>query len=573
MSRQTIQSKISVEDLLLKALLSSSSKISVMKSSEVLHREFKVKKIKPFAELDDENMSVASFNSVNSGNTFKTIDKLKYSKKLKEIRENDITNRLPLPPLQNDSLLNQSKLSSKIDSTISLSYPQHPLTSINFESNSLATSQSLPQSIDVILAKADRRARKQQKAVDSKQHICDEKNRYVSSISENKRTRGQAVVADLRTKQIQMFWLSVLASIQFTQGTNQVFEFKRRRLFKASGNIRSGNTSNNGNSTIHRERLSAVSRETFRKQKQWRLRATQYPASVIRAVLKWRSLVRRRKLFLFRSKLTKHMARILVAVRYFKAQLAARIVIDALREMKEEKRAKLKRFSRHTHTVTRAAKDFLACKAAKIKLLQIILEREERHYVRDVLRKRSESKWSQQSRNSLSEIRIDNRTMNEMNKQDKSWRAVDAKMEEVLAVHRKVGTLETKTEDSEVDKHVLPRRQMHRVAKILLERKRHEHLLMQKDVFKRKVIKKQFDSGDAWAMLRGNTDEVLSTALQLLQPKRYSESLPFLLFCNLSKNDVRDILTREHDTNGTFHISAHRVKKQHQLLKPIESAH
>ena len=64
-------------------------------------------------------------------------------------------------------------------------------------------------------------------------------------------------------------------------------------------------------------------------------------------------------------------------------------------------------------------------------------------------------------------------------------------MEMILGVHRKCGTLSSVTEEAEVERHMLPASRRFEVARTLLERKREEFLLIQKERFRKVLVKKQ----------------------------------------------------------------------------------
>jgi len=273
---------------------------------------------------------------------------------------------------------------------------------------------------------------------------------------------------------------------------------------------------------------------------------------------RWYTTAHQNKYNDFFSKMRSIKLRIVIYMRIFRKRFAARLIIHCMTEAKENEamRGRVRRVLRSVRLMQRVGKDFIACTRARAKLVSVVLEKLERRYVRDILRLRKESLWKT-STSFLSEIRLDNKTLNEMHKQDKSWNATDAKMESILQVHREHGLLQKLTEEVEVEKHLMPAYVRTDIARNVVKLKRHEHLQIQRAAFKKIVVKKQFDEADALAMLRGD-ERVLTIAMGLLNPRRVLEVTPFLMFKLLRRSEMTEMIQGEHEDLQTFVVRKQR---------------
>jgi len=106
------------------------------------------------------------------------------------------------------------------------------------------------QPVDVILAMADERARKQQQVLELKQKACDEKNRYLNLLLASKQTRGQKFSSQIDIQSQQQFWLKTFHIIKFLKRLKPIFKFMSK-----TGNSRSILSGNLGEIIVRRMKL------------------------------------------------------------------------------------------------------------------------------------------------------------------------------------------------------------------------------------------------------------------------------------------------------------------------------
>jgi len=267
----------------------------------------------------------------------------------------------------------------------------------------------------------------------------------------------------------------------------------------------------------------------------------------------WHATSKSKKFLSFLSKIVNFQWRFILHIRIRRKRKAAETIRAFLTEASdnEKKRSRVRRFIKSVHLIQKIGRDFVACKYNRISVLALVLDRIDRRYVREMLRRRKDNKWLT-NRQSLSEIRLDNKIMVEMNKQDRNWEATNTKMETILEVHRKSGTLTSLSEEGDVERHLLPAHRKLAVIKNLIERKRQEHILVQREASNKVMAKLQFDTLDASAMLKGNDGGILVTALKMLRPKKVIQIEPFTLFKHISASSLMDIIVSEHNRLQTF---------------------
>ena len=81
------------------------------------------------------------------------------------------------------------------------------------------------QSLDKILAMADKRARKQKMALEIKKRVCEEKSNYLRHLIDSKQTRGQRFTNHIDLNHLQRKYLTLIKSILFIKGVLPVYKF------------------------------------------------------------------------------------------------------------------------------------------------------------------------------------------------------------------------------------------------------------------------------------------------------------------------------------------------------------
>mmetsp|Transcript_36592 Transcript_36592/g.37261 ORF Transcript_36592/g.37261 Transcript_36592/m.37261 type:complete len:549 (-) Transcript_36592:157-1803(-) len=390
------------------------------------------------------------------------------------------------------------------------------------------------QSIDTILAKADRLIRRQQQVVREREKVCIERAKHISNLIESK---GQRFSTSLQKQTSQFFLLKAISLSLFLRGVKPLFEFLVKRHSRRSD-------------------------QSLASQ------------SVVQRIRNWHHRAHSRKYILLYVTIAPHKIRFVLFIRIFRKRRAARMIGHNLSEAKDNEimRGRVKHVLRCVRLLQRVGRDFIMCMRARVRSLSVLMEKVERKFVRDMLRRRKEMKWIG-GKSSLSEIHLDNRTLNEMNKQDRIWDAMDAKMEQILTVHRKQGLLQKQSEEVEIDKHLLPPHVTLEIIYNLIAQKRQEHLLKRREAYKKIVVKKQFDAEDALAMLRGE-EGVLHMAMQLLKPKKFADFVPFFMFKFLRHTDLVDALRQAHELYETFVVrkserDRDREKESNSLRKTL----
>ena len=172
------------------------------------------------------------------------------------------------------------------------------------------------QSIDIILALADDRARKQKHAMEIKQKICDDKVKYISQLIEAKRSRGQRLAQRIEDEQCQRQLLRMLCLVRFVQSVRPVYLFlcKRNRIEQQQSLLLRG--------------------------------AGGLSESVLRRVRQWQSRARTRKYVHFLSRMAKHKWMFMLHIRILRKTRAANILRTCLTEKSDnEKRVSTTRWS------------------------------------------------------------------------------------------------------------------------------------------------------------------------------------------------------------------------------------
>eukprot|EP01041_Mallomonas_annulata_P008019 gene8019-16434_t len=245
----------------------------------------------PFGPRSFYAQSVDSASDTSSINSTKMIERGKLHGMILAISKH-VQNDLPPPEFvpRFDEMANIWSTSKK--------QKKDPLPPVHENIRSMINVIGCNQTIDIILAKADERARKQKQALKLKENACQEKIDHITQVIELKQTRAQKYTKELNKQQIQFTWLKLIKFINFIRRTQAIFEFLCRRITKL--------------------RQVGIQKETLRgKVRIWSLRA------------------RHKKYTTFFSKIGRAKARFVMYIRVWKRRKAAKTLQHFLTESKD----------------------------------------------------------------------------------------------------------------------------------------------------------------------------------------------------------------------------------------------
>ena len=338
------------------------------------------------------------------------------------------------------------------------------------------------QSVPLILARADERCRKREKALEAKNHISEEKRKQVMELIQHKMSRPERYAEALRIQQMQVAWLKIIPALIY----NQNFVKVAPKL----GNIAKRN-----------------------KQEFWAIMTL---TQAIKKFLKFKWEKKVKSEFLHR--LQSSIWVLSLAIRKKRKQFAVRRLkyFFSLFEGKNRIKFVIHRFVNSAHRLQKVIRNFVQCTRARKQVLLKIWNQEEHDHIYEVLEKRrqmaEESGLKQSKSADQPLVKIDKKMEIEMNKQAERWKESEAKMNALLERHRKSGLI-GKVDLREVAEGMIldiPEKDL--ILSKFLRDKRLSFIVQKQEEAKTRIKDlSTYGASDAADLLKGDTEKIDET--------------------------------------------------------------
>lgn len=293
--------------------------------------------------------------------------------------------------------------------------------------------------VELILAKADQRSRKREKAIKQKQEKCEERVKEIDAAIQWKFTRAERYAAILELKQKQVMWLrSVLI-------TNYMIKLKQRFL------------------------VSLERQKEFHK-------VAKYAKVVVNAFYRWyRKHMWRKVHYNYAHAFDKVEGIFRFYLRIYFKRRAVRRLKQFFLDYKGHHKMNIvvHKYLHAVRKVQRSMKDFLACKEAKIIALNKLWEKYEMQYIKKKLElKRRKTQELQVAKRSSDKklTEMENKAFIEMKQQAQLWARIDSKVENMVNQLKTAGVLIEEDEAEVIHKLMLPLEVRNRAITWIIER-------------------------------------------------------------------------------------------------------
>jgi hypothetical protein len=417
------------------------------------------------------------------------------------------------------------------------------------------------QTVPLILARADERCRKREKAVAVKHDVTEEKKRALMEIIKFKMTRPERYAEALRKKQLCIAWLKLVPAI--------IFSTTYAKVCPPLCHIQARN----------KERFWAIMvlTKTIRKFLRNKLDAKikqDFMGKIQRSfwVLNMAIRAKRRK-FAVRK------------IRYFFTLFAGKNRIKYI----------IHRFVQSAHCMQRHVRNFVACTRGRLETLHNVWDELEVEYIYSVLEKRTKQqnnllgdldsnkkkknkKGEEVAEDDESIFKIDPKLKIEMAKQADRWEESQAKMDALLQKHRKAGLIGKVDLRESAQKLVLNNQEKKDIISDYLRRRRRQYILDRDETAKRIMRESQtFAVDDATDLLQGRTEKINDTVRVRMQMiRRYGSTNTMMpLFDEHGDNSLKAVqaffkknIERLHKKEGTFLVKKRSEQSMKARRKP-----
>ena len=399
------------------------------------------------------------------------------------------------------------------------------------------------QAVPLILARADERCRKREKAIAAKNQVSEEKRRALMELIRHKMSRSERYAEALRHNQLCIAWLTLIPAIIY----NHTFS----RIYPPIFHIHSRN-----------------------KEEFW---AIMVLTRVVKKFINYKMEKKIRGEFL--AKIQSSFWILSMAVRAKRRQFAVKKIKFFFSLFKGKNRIKfvVHRFVQSAHMMQRAIRSFIMCTRSRVESLLKVWNDVECAYILDILEKRRREQGSLLAgiggggKDGDQDIvaKIDGKMKIEMQKQADRWKESEAKMDALLQRHRNAGLIDKVNLQEVAQKMVLDVPEKHDIISAYIRTRRRIYIT-EKDEAMRKIMKESqtFAVTDATDLLQGNTEKINNTVrLRMAMIRRYgTTSFGMPLFDdNNTIDQVKDMfrtnIERMHKKAGTFVIKDTKKKK------------
>lgn len=399
------------------------------------------------------------------------------------------------------------------------------------------------QTVPLILARADERCRKREKAVAAKNQISEEKRRALMELIRHKMSRPERYAEELRHKQLCVAWLKLIPAILYNHTYSKIYP----PIFHIHGR---------------------------NKEEFW---AIMILTRVVKKFINYKMEKKIRGEFL--AKIQSSFWILSMAVRAKRKQFAVKKIkfFFSLFQGKNRIKFVVHRFVQSALMMQRSIRNFIVCTRSRIDSLQKVWNEVECAYILDILEKRQREQGSLLaglgggSKDGGEDImaKIDGKMKIEMQKQSDRWKESEARMDALLQRHRKAGLIDKANLHEVAQKMVLDVPEKYDIISAYIRTRRRIYI-SEKDEAARKVMKESqtFAVSDATDLLQGNTEKINNTVLvRMAMIRRYgATSFGMPLFDdNNTVDQVKDIfkkhIERMHKAAGTFVVKETKKRK------------
>ena len=390
------------------------------------------------------------------------------------------------------------------------------------------------QTVPLILARADERCRKREKAIAVKNQASEEKRVALMELIRHKMTRSERYAEELRRKQLCVAWLKLIPALIYNTTYAKVYP----QLYH-----------------IHHRN----------KEEFW---AIMVLTRVVRKFINYRMEQKVKGDFL--SKLQSSFWVLGMAVRAKRKQLATRKIkyFFSLFQGKNRIKFVVHRFVQSAHMMQRAIRNFIMCTRSRVDSLSKVWNEVECDYIFEILEKRQREQGSllaglgggKDGEEDSIMAKIDGKMKIEMQKQADRWTESEAKMDALLQRHRKAGLIDKVNLREVAQKMALDVPEKYDIMSAYI-RTRRKLFICEKDESARKIMKESqtFAVTDATDLLQGRTEKINNTVrVRMNMIRRYGgTSLGMPLFddhhtLDQVKDMFRKHIERMHKKAGTF---------------------
>lgn len=381
------------------------------------------------------------------------------------------------------------------------------------------------QPIELLLAKADERVRKQKKSMGRRQNSAKQHRDHLQQVLAKKYTRAERFGNQLKTFELQKGWLKMVVHAKFLARLKKI-----------------------GQRTLAH---STVIHAAMVLQKMWR---------------RYCMLDMWRKMFQMSKKVD--LWKIKLRVRILRKRFAVKKIIQAMTAFKDKDNVALviHKYIHAVKKVQRFMRCFVNCKKARVKLLQRRWHRLEVKYIdakqaeKEILKKKGGKQMLK-----LESLPIPEATMIEMGKQQEKFDIADAVLNAAVLEQTKTGLLTKKDRRAELLKIQIPHKQIYTFLRQVVETRR--------KIFIQRQIER------AMRMQRSLLDFKAEDALSLLTVPGASEKIaqrmkaaavrfqPFVMHRDVTDAELLGYIDQEHLKKGTFiaavkHVSELEVRRR-----------
>lgn len=337
------------------------------------------------------------------------------------------------------------------------------------------------QSVPLILARAEERCRKRERALEAKNHMNEEKRKQIIEIIHNKMSRPERYAEALRVQQMQVAWLRIIPALVYNRNLAKVYP----TLAKTASR--------------NKQEFFAI------------MTLTQALRRFLKS--KWERKVQSE----FMVKMQNSIWILSLAIRRKRKQFAVKRLRYFLSLFQGKNRIKfiIHRFVQSAHRLQRLIRNFILCTHARKEVLLQIWNREEHDYIYEVLEKRrimTESNGLRQSKSAESLVTVDKKMEIELTKQAERWRESEMKIDALLDRHRKTGLIGKIDLRDVAEGMILDIPEKHEIISKFLRDKRLSYILLKQEEAKTRIkTLSTYGASDAADLLKGNTEKIDKT--------------------------------------------------------------
>ena len=397
--------------------------------------------------------------------------------------------------------------------------------------------------VDLILARADERIRKQQVALQLKLTKESDYNRILAAGVQGKQDRIEIMRRKRRKLQFQKAWSVIAANCSMLQ---MLWEFRSEILLP---------------------------------RRLW-LRMNDAASLITKRFKKWfLARMKNKYRFRFTKSIRNNQFRLGLSMRIVRRRAAVRKVKAFLVAMTQQKNTQIifKNFHSKVRRAQRVARDFLACKRARIAVLSQKWERWERIYIRKKLDERNPSRSvaKRKGPDPLLALDVNPQLKIEFEKQNEKWNFVEERMRSELQRNENRGNLKLISSSNEIDKYVLPNIVKRAAISKLIMDARRKHYLTQNSINIGLAGAADFVAEDARHLLRGTKGYMDKRVKEnffirsMGNTKKTKIFAPFVMFKCIKDKDIIDTLKECHERAGTFviKVSWDALKRRNERKK------